>query len=152
MKIFPFLVSAQSSQTVTQDGSSFESASSMYSLARGDAICEDITQVEEIPLPAIPKSKSQTLEPSPTHSVSSSSSESYNLTDFSKQRASPLRTTLPKIKTSKKKKPSESITDDERNDEDDDEKSEKRYSSSGYYESPQEDEGIIFKPKELIKT
>lgn len=128
---------------MTQDGSSFESASSMYSLARGEAICEDIVPVEEMPLPDIPTPKTRLIkdEPSPTHSESSSSSGSYRPKDITKK-PSPSRSTLPKIKASslQRKVKSGSITDDDHdNDEDDDEKSEKRYSSSGYYESPHDD-------------
>lgn len=136
-----FAVSAQSSQTLTQDGSSFESASSMYSLARGDAICEDVSHVEEMPLPEIPKQKVMKTDPSPTHSVSSTSSGSYH----SKDKAS-SRCILPTVVIgSQRKNKNESITDDDREDcdyedDEDDEKSEKRYSSSGYYESPQEDD------------
>lgn len=113
----------------------------MYSLARGEAICEDIVPVEEMPLPDIPKPKLIQEEPSPTHSVSSSSSGSYRMKDIVKK-PSPSRSTLPKLKASslQRKKKSGSITDDDHdNDEDDDEKSEKRYSSSGYYESPHDD-------------
>ncbi|GAB0091358.1 uncharacterized protein DMENIID0001_061920 [Sergentomyia squamirostris] len=117
-------VSAQSSQTV-QDGSSFESASSIYSLARGDAVCDDTVTMDEQKLS--PTSTAHTIKPSPAHSVSSSSSGSYSLKDFTRK-MSPSRTsksvTTPKPKT-------ESVSDDER--------SEKRYSSSGYYESPHDD-------------
>ncbi|XP_049283063.1 uncharacterized protein LOC125763711 isoform X1 [Anopheles funestus] len=99
----------------TQDGSSFESASSIYSLARVDAVCEETPPIEEksvspqIPPPPIPK-------PSPTHSVSSSSSDSFSVS----KKSSPSR---PKA-IAGKVKPSKphSLSDDER--------SEKRYSSS----------------------
>ncbi|XP_055592306.1 uncharacterized protein LOC129744023 isoform X3 [Uranotaenia lowii] len=102
----------------TQEGSSFESASSLYSLARVDAISEDTPPVEEIPqspphIPVLPKA-------SPAHSVSSSSSESYAMAT---KKSSPPRTTvLPKAMGGKIKIKPESISDDER--------SEKRYSSS----------------------
>ncbi|XP_050076397.1 uncharacterized protein LOC126563742 isoform X2 [Anopheles maculipalpis] len=105
-------------KATTQDGSSFESASSIYSLARVDAVCEETPPIEEksvspqIPPPPIPK-------PSPTHSVSSSSSDSFSVS----KKSSPSRPALPKaiagkVKTSKP----QSLSDDER--------SEKRYSSS----------------------
>uniref|UniRef100_A0A182K3W2 PDZ domain-containing protein n=1 Tax=Anopheles christyi TaxID=43041 RepID=A0A182K3W2_9DIPT len=102
----------------TQDGSSFESASSIYSLARVDAVCEETPPIEEksvspqIPPPPIPK-------PSPTHSVSSSSSDSFSVS----KKSSPSRVALPKAIAGKAKpsKP-QSLSDDER--------SEKRYSSS----------------------
>uniref|UniRef100_A0A1B0EY92 Uncharacterized protein n=1 Tax=Phlebotomus papatasi TaxID=29031 RepID=A0A1B0EY92_PHLPP len=118
---------AQSSQTATvQDGSSFESASSIYSLARGDAVCDDSVVVDEQKLSPTPAAHGMKL--SPAHSVSSSSSGSYSLKDFTRSKTSPSRTAKP-IAAPKPK--SESISDDER--------SEKRYSSSGYYESPHDD-------------
>ncbi|XP_055592314.1 uncharacterized protein LOC129744023 isoform X10 [Uranotaenia lowii] len=108
----------QVTANATQEGSSFESASSLYSLARVDAISEDTPPVEEIPqspphIPVLPKA-------SPAHSVSSSSSESYAMAT---KKSSPPRTTvLPKAMSGKIKIKPESISDDER--------SEKRYSSS----------------------
>ncbi|XP_055684910.1 uncharacterized protein LOC129791033 isoform X2 [Lutzomyia longipalpis] len=121
-------VSAQSSQTATvQDGSSFESASSIYSLARGDAVCDDTVVVDEQKLSPTPTSHS--MKHSPAHSVSSSSSGSYSLKDFPRTKTSPSR--APKGAAAAAKPKHESISDDER--------SEKRYSSSGYYESPHED-------------
>ncbi|XP_062548380.1 uncharacterized protein LOC134213383 isoform X2 [Armigeres subalbatus] len=102
----------------TQEGSSFESASSLYSLARVDAICEDTPPIEEKPtapqIPPLPKL-------SPAHSVSSSSSGSYNRAN-KKRTTSPSRSTIPKTLPSKPKIKPESVSDDER--------SEKRYSSS----------------------
>ncbi|XP_065078068.1 uncharacterized protein LOC135701218 [Ochlerotatus camptorhynchus] len=104
---------------ITQEGSSFESASSLYSLARVDAICEDTPPIEEKPspppqIPPLPKA-------SPAHSVSSSSSGSYNRAN-KKRTGSPSRPTIPKTLPAKPKIKPESISDDER--------SEKRYSSS----------------------
>lgn len=103
----------------------------MYSLARGEAICEDIVPVEEMPLPDIPKPKLIKEEPSPTHSLSSSSSGSYCPKEIAKK-PSPSRSTLPKLKANslQRKIKADSITDDDHdNDEDDDDKSEKQYSS-----------------------
>jgi hypothetical protein len=93
----------QSSQTITVDGSSFESASSFHSLARIEAICEDIPAVDE----------KSTI--SPTHSEISTSSGSYRMPPTIKA-SSPCRTTLPKtlpglIKKNNKK---HSLSDDER--------------------------------------
>lgn len=124
----------QSSQTITQDGSSFESASSIYSLARVDAICEDNVIVEDtLLLPPI-----QSIKPSPAHSVSSSSSGSYCKKPM---KSSPSRTSIVKSIVMPKTK-TESISDDE--------KSEKRYSSSGYYESPHDDGTFLLFCLDLI--
>ncbi|KAJ6649060.1 Sesquipedalian-1, partial [Pseudolycoriella hygida] len=124
--------SAQTSQTVTQDGSSFESASSMYSLARVDAICEDGGVLDDnTPLPPIPSQN--TVKSSPSHSAASSSSAgSYcpNGLKKSVKTSSPTRTNIVKPILTKPK--TESVSDDD--------KSEKRYSSSGYYESPQDED------------
>jgi hypothetical protein len=60
-------------QTITIDGSSFESASSFHSLARVDAICEDL------PLLPPPTIDEKAQKSSPAHSVSSSSSGSYRM-------------------------------------------------------------------------
>lgn len=129
LNILTISVSAQSSQTVTIDGSSFESASSMYSLARGEAISDDGPLPEDIPLPPIPIKKP--IEPtSPANSTSSSGS--YSLKDLQRAKTSPSRASLPKIKPIHKAK-TQSMSDEE--------KSEKRYSSSGYYESPHEEDG-----------
>lgn len=121
----------QSSQTLTQNGSSFESASSVYSLARVENICEDAatTIIEDtLPLPKAPSTK-----PSPSHSLSSSSSGSF----FNGKKPSQPISTSPRNSAvsaqiyAPSKPNTESISDDE--------KSEKRYSSSGYYESPHDD-------------
>lgn len=91
---------AQSSQTMTIDGSSFESASSFHSLARVEAICEDIPTIEEKP------------KPSPSHSVSSTSSGSYCMPPM---KASSPRHTLPKpVQVTCKKGKRESMSEDER--------------------------------------
>lgn len=98
----------QSSQTMTVDGSSFESASSFHSLARVEAICEDIPTIEE-------KTKL-----SPSHSDSSTSSGSYRMPPM---KASSPRHSLPKpIHVICKKGKKQSVSDDER--------SEKVFSSS----------------------
>ncbi|XP_058815322.1 uncharacterized protein LOC131678908 isoform X2 [Topomyia yanbarensis] len=106
----------QVTATVTQEGSSFESASSLYSLARVDAICEDTPPIEEQSstpqIPPLPR-------PSPTHSMSSSSSGSFNMAS---KKTSPSQSTMPKSLPAKTKIKPESVSDDER--------SEKRYSSS----------------------
>lgn len=136
------IASAQSSQTVTQDGSSFESASSLYSLARVDAICDDAGILDDtLPLPPTPAQQQALLaaaaasHPSPTHSVSSSSSGSYctkngGAAKKASPTSQPLTTHIVKPMPTTKSK-CESVSDEE--------KSEKRYSSSGYYESPQDD-------------
>ncbi|CRK87140.1 CLUMA_CG000949, isoform A [Clunio marinus] len=88
---------AQSSQTLTIDGSSFESASSFHSLARVDAICEDVDE----------KAKG-----SPTHSVSSTSSGSYGVPPL---KVSSPRTSFSKpIQAISKTGKRESMSDDER--------------------------------------
>lgn len=134
--LFP-LVTVQGSQTLTQNGSSFESASSIYSLARVENICEDAptTTVEDtlaIPLPPA-------VKPSPSHSISSSSSGSFFNGKKVLKPASPLGSVVVIVQpsmASTSKTNAESISDDE--------KSEKRYSSSGYYESPHDDGKYYF--------
>lgn len=94
---------------MTIDGSSFESASSFHSLARVDAIYEDIPTIEEKP------------KLSPSHSVTSTSSGSYCMPPMPK--ASSPRHSLPKpLQLTAKKGKKESVSDDER--------SEKIHSSS----------------------
>lgn len=135
---------AQGSQMLAQDGSSFESASSIYSLARVDAICDDGSLPIQMPILLHPIEDTLPLplstlstKPSPSHSISSSSSGSFRcLPGNSKKPTKPISTSprpsivKSQIVTTMKMK-TESISDDE--------KSEKRYSSSGYYESPQDD-------------
>lgn len=85
---------------MTVDGSSFESASSFHSLARVDAICEDIPTIEEKP------------KASPSHSVSSTSSGSYRMPPM---KVSSPRHSLPKpIQVICKKGKKQSVSDDER--------------------------------------
>lgn len=91
---------AQTSQTIVVDGSSFESASSFHSLARVDAICEDIPTIEEKP------------KTSPSPSVSSTSSGSYRMPPM--KILSP-RHSLPKpIQVICKKIKKKSVSEDER--------------------------------------
>lgn len=128
------LVTAQGSQTLTQNGSSFESASSIYSLARVENICEDAptTTIEDtLSLPP-----SSAVKPSPSHSISSSSSGSY----FNGKKA--VKSTSPRgsiVVQQPSTSAAASIPNTESISISDDEKSEKRYSSSGYYESPHDD-------------
>lgn len=128
LNFHPFAVAVQGS--LTQNGSSFESASSIYSLARVENICEDAptTTVEDtLPLPPPPP-----VKPSPSHSISSSSSGSYFNGKKTIKSTSPRGSVVVQATTPSTSKPkSESVSDDE--------KSEKRYSSSGYYESPHDD-------------
>lgn len=99
---------------MTLEGSSFDSVSSLHSLARVEAICEDTPQAEDkTSVTPIPKA-------SPTHSVSSSSSDSYGMPAT---KTSPSRPTMPKaLPQIIKKGKMESVSDDER--------SEKVHSSS----------------------
>lgn len=96
--------------TATQNGSSFESASSLYSLAKTDPI-------EEVPQPPVPPF----TKPSPAHSASSTSSGSYRAAMKSAQKSTVPLQTATSFSAIKKIKP-ESISEDERSD--------KRYSSS----------------------
>lgn len=135
--LFKFTVSTQSTKTGTQEGSSFESASSIYSLARVDAICEDTPGAEEI-LPLPPILQQPVSKHSPSHSDSSTSSTgSYCTSDLLKVKKS-LPTCIGKPMPASKHK-SESVSDDD--------KSEKRYSSSGYYESPHDEGNKIYAKK-----
>ncbi|XP_055549593.1 uncharacterized protein LOC129732609 isoform X7 [Wyeomyia smithii] len=115
--IRPTTIKPVTTAHVTQEGSSFESASSLYSLARVDAICEDTPPLEE--KPTVPPQIPPLPRPSPAHSVSSSSSGSFQMAS---KKSSPSRSTIPKALPAKPKVKPESISDDER--------SEKRYSSS----------------------
>lgn len=142
----------------THGESSFESASSLYS-SKGEMISEDIIQPEEeyrreskthldltLNLPS-PIQAGEIAKKSPSHSVSSTSSGSYNVgvvgdgdeggktpegekpvVPMKKESTSPLGQRVAELA----RKKIESISDDERSD--------VRYSSSGYYESPQDDE------------
>lgn len=98
----------------------------MYSLARTDAV-EEVSGYQKPvkqPISTLPTIAGTPLgsKPSPAHSASSSSSESYRIASKS-QKTSPQRPTAPKpLPTTTKKPKSESVSDDER--------SEKRYSSS----------------------
>lgn len=116
---------------MTQNGSSFESASSIYSLARVENICEDAptTTIEDtLSLPPPPSGK-----PSPSHSISSSSSGSY----FNGKKA--IKSTSPRGSVVVQQQPIAATSKTNTESISDDEKSEKRYSSSGYYESPHDD-------------
>uniref|UniRef100_A0A1B0A612 Uncharacterized protein n=1 Tax=Glossina pallidipes TaxID=7398 RepID=A0A1B0A612_GLOPL len=128
-------VSTQSSQMDKTHGeSSFESASSLYSL-KGEALQEDDLSLEvkskaDLNLNLTPY-QADIAKKSPTHSISSTSSGSYNVGE---RRISELEKSSPA--TSQQRETlliqKESISEDER--------SELRYSSSGYYESPHDDE------------
>lgn len=94
----PNLGAGQSSQTI--DGSSFESASSFHSLARVEAICEDIPTIEEKP------------KHSPSRSVSSTSSGSYCMPQM--KASSPRHSLSKPIQVTCKKGKKHSVSDDER--------------------------------------
>ncbi|XP_055838175.1 uncharacterized protein LOC129906427 [Episyrphus balteatus] len=162
-------VSAQSSQTErTHDGSSFESASSLYS-TRGDGLSEDAPTIDE-QLPGVlvqsPLSpKSEMVKQSPSHSICSTSSGSYNIAGGQSTQITPLKEESPPLPiavsppktvtiaprqsvassskgvsaTSSKQGASISVKKKAES-VSDDERSEKRYSSSGYYESPPHEE------------
>ncbi|XP_037822384.1 uncharacterized protein LOC119611006 [Lucilia sericata] len=141
--------STQSSQMDKSHGeSSFESASSLYS-SKAEILTEDMLQTEDsrresksrlelslnLPLTPIDVPKK-----SPTHSVSSTSSGSYNVGGEGKtpeaEKISPstMKTSSSPLaqRSEQVRIKMESVSDDER--------SEVRYSSSGYYESPHDDE------------
>lgn len=104
-----YLGTTPSSQTITVDGSSFESASSFHSLARVEAICEDIPI---IPPPTI----DEKVKKSPTHSDSTTSSGSYRMPPIkasSPSRPPVIAKPLP-IHAHVKKNKKESVSDDER--------------------------------------
>nr|XP_036214607.1 uncharacterized protein LOC106620032 isoform X2 [Bactrocera oleae] len=166
-------VSTQSSQIDRTQGSSFESASSLYS-TRGEILTEDILQHDEKPTKQhklerelqlkSPVPTAEQAKRSPSHSISSTSSGSYNVAglatpspsakDAEKQvepaeKAAATATKTVHVKSvgastasvepsAVREKPRikpKSISDDER--------SEVRYSSSGYYESPHDDDHVI---------
>lgn len=142
--------SGHSSQTVTQDGgSSFESASSLYSLARADALCDENSLLDDsLPLPPTPPAKIKFQ--SRSHSAGSSSSGSYEQVISEPPPPAVPKTTAkvhPQSEESSQcslTKPNDggqlsSRTGTKSESVSDDEKSEKRYSSSGYYESPHDD-------------
>lgn len=165
-------MSTQSSQIDRTQGSSFESASSLYS-TRGEVLTEDILQEDEKPTKLHKLERDQQLKSpvptteqakcSPSHSISSTSSGSYNVAGLatpspsaknaekhvdaaekataSATKAVHVKSVAPatseepsNIREKPRIKP-ESISDDER--------SEVRYSSSGYYESPHDDDHVI---------
>lgn len=135
----------------THGESSFESASSLYS-SKGEMLSEDIVPPDDYQRETksrmelnlnIPLTQVEVPKKSPTHSVSSTSSGSYNVGEDGegktpdKEKVSPLAKkeitspiAQPRGEPIRIKK--ESVSDDER--------SEVRYSSSGYYESPHDDE------------
>ncbi|XP_073821594.1 uncharacterized protein [Musca autumnalis] len=151
--------STQSSQMDKTHGeSSFESASSLYS-SKGEMISEEIIQPDgeyrreskthlDLTLNLPSPIQGEIAKKSPSHSVSSTSSGSYNvggIVDVDGETKTPenekvAMSTAKKESTSplgqrvseQTRKKIESISDDERSD--------VRYSSSGYYESPHDDE------------
>lgn len=148
ISIFP-KASTQSSQMDKSHGeSSFESASSLYS-SKAEILTEDMLQAEDTRRESksrlelnlnLPLTPIDVPKKSPTHSVSSTSSGSYNVGGEGKtpenETVSPStmkNTSSPLAQRSEQVRiKMESISDDE--------KSEKRYSSSGYYESPHDDD------------
>ncbi|XP_050320665.1 uncharacterized protein LOC126753344 isoform X1 [Bactrocera neohumeralis] len=166
-------VSTQSSQIDRTQGSSFESASSLYS-TRGEVLTEDILQHDEKPTKPhklerelqlkSPVPTAEQAKRSPSHSISSTSSGSYNVAGLAtpspsakdaekhvepagkaaasstkalhvKSVGAPTASVEPSAVREKPRIKPESISDDER--------SEVRYSSSGYYESPHDDDHVI---------
>lgn len=103
----------------------------MYSLARVDNICDDAqvpTTEDTLPLP-----HAQARKPSPSHSISSSSSGSY----FNGKKA--VKSTSPRNSIVTQSTSTGATAKVKNELASDGEKSEKRHSSSGYYESPHED-------------
>lgn len=141
----------------THAGSSFESASSLYS--NKEMLSEELLQHDDKTLKTkLEKSKlsspitsSEMIRKSPSHSVSSTSSGSYNMSGFKTKSADKEKEivyaqivpqSVESSKLSDKPKPkSLSVSDDDR--------SEVRYSSSGYYESPHDEEANNLKARRL---
>lgn len=141
--------STQSSQMDKSHGeSSFESASSLYS-SKAEILTEDMLQTEDTRSESksrmelslnLPLTPIDVPKKSPTHSVSSTSSGSYNVggegktPETEKMSPSTMKTSSSPLaqRAEQVRIKMESVSDDER--------SEMRYSSSGYYESPHDDE------------
>uniref|UniRef100_A0A1I8PWH9 Uncharacterized protein n=1 Tax=Stomoxys calcitrans TaxID=35570 RepID=A0A1I8PWH9_STOCA len=141
--------STQSSQMDKTHGeSSFESASSLYS-SKGEMLSEEHVQPEEYLRETkarmdlnlnLNTPQSEVPKKSPSHSVSSTSSGSYNVGDEAGEKTpentdkikQEITSPTPSRAPEQMRKKIESISDDERSD--------VRYSSSGYYESPHDDD------------